>query len=280
MSQSIHASVKGNSRRRIPDSRYLTLRVHFNRPQARLPRGLDGGPTAVSFKSPVPITDKSNQSHAESDGEMFVVTPLGTIAENGFSGLCVQMEARSRARAARDSPRDDASVHFSQDTRASSRRGEGGTLSPSDQSELDEPQVAERRNDLTDTQQSTAESQESSIYQPQPDHDLRVGKKAFALPSESLFVKCKILDFRARKGSKEYLVKFKKRDDIEKGTAREQWIKSKSVVSLKKMTEHVNEELETGLLDDDDIAELCDVDVEFVRKVAAQKCCGKRKRLK
>ena len=46
------------------------------------------------------------------------------------------------------------------------------------------------------------------------------------------------------------------------------------------MTEHVNEELETGLLDDDDIAELCDVDVDFVRKVAAQKCCGKRKRLK
>ena len=277
MSQSIHASIKGNSRRRIPDSRYLTLGVHFNRPQARLPRELEGGHTAVSFKSPVPVTGKSNRSQADA----FVVTPLGTIAENGFSGLCVQMEARSRARAARDdSPRDDASVHFSVDTREPSRREEG-TLSLSKQSGLDEPRVADGRNDLTDTQQSTVPSQESSIHQ--PDHDLQVGMRAFALPSElseSLFVKCKILDFRLRKGlAKEYLVKFKRRD-IEKDTDREQWLMSRSVVSLKKMTEHVNGELETGLLDEDDIAELCDVDVEFVRKVAAQESCGKRKRMK
>lgn len=279
MSQSIHASVKGNSRRRIPDSRYLTLRVHFNRPQATLPRGLEGGPAAVSFKSPVPATGRGDRSQAEA----FVVTPLGTIAENGFSGLCVRMEARSRARAARDdgSPRDDASVHFSLDNREPSRRGEEGTHSLSKQSELDEPRVAEGGNDLTDTQPSTAPSQESSIYQPDP--DLQVGTRAFALPSEiseSLFVKCKILDFRVREGlAKEYLVKFKKRD-VEKDTDREQWLRSRSIVSLKKMTENVSGELETGLLDEDDIAELCDVGVDFVRKVAAKKRCGKRKRVK
>jgi len=120
MSHSIRVSTKKNRGIRIPSCRYLTLRVDFTKAMERneLPPSLkqkDQCSASLCLPSPAPI---SGGYAAGADGEVqddgandkFVVTPLGRIAENGYSGLCVDMTARTR-----ESCQDDEkSTHFSQ----------------------------------------------------------------------------------------------------------------------------------------------------------------------
>ena len=74
-----------------PNTRYLTLRVDFNKDMRpdELPSALKQSKSLSSSScrvtSPMPITG------AAAKGSGFVITPLGSIRENGYSGLCVDM---------------------------------------------------------------------------------------------------------------------------------------------------------------------------------------------
>mmetsp|Transcript_36870 Transcript_36870/g.77342 ORF Transcript_36870/g.77342 Transcript_36870/m.77342 type:complete len:410 (-) Transcript_36870:1488-2717(-) len=125
MSQSIRVSTKKNQGIRIPSSRYLTLRVDFTKIMERneLPPSLkqkDQFSASHCLLSPA-LTSRGCTAGANSgvkdDGanDKFVVTPLGRIAENGYSGLCVDMTARTR-----ESRQDDEkNIHFSQPSSSS-----------------------------------------------------------------------------------------------------------------------------------------------------------------
>lgn len=81
-----------------PNTRYLTLRVDFNKDMRpdELPSALKQSKSASSSScrvtSPMPITGRNiTKSAAAAKGSGFVITPLGSIRENGYSGLCVDM---------------------------------------------------------------------------------------------------------------------------------------------------------------------------------------------
>ena len=81
-----------------PNTRYLTLRVDFNKDmrQDELPSALKQSKSLSSSScrvtSPMPITGRNTtKSAAGAKGSGFVITPLGSIRENGYSGLCVDM---------------------------------------------------------------------------------------------------------------------------------------------------------------------------------------------
>ena len=80
-----------------PNTRYLTLRVDFNKDMRpdELPSALKQSKSLSSSScrvtSPMPITGRNTKSGAGAKGSGFVITPLGSIRENGYSGLCVDM---------------------------------------------------------------------------------------------------------------------------------------------------------------------------------------------
>ncbi|KAL7548709.1 hypothetical protein ACHAWF_011983 [Thalassiosira exigua] len=153
MSQSIHRSVKGRNGATIPKDRYLTLRVDFANPTERdeLPPALrraeeaDGasreGPTKRAKGGATKGHTTKTPRGAPSTGGAMRVTPLGRIVEGGYSGLCVDVAARSRVARGRgagdegDGGRDEddgegASVvdfsQFSWRSERSSRPPDGG----------------------------------------------------------------------------------------------------------------------------------------------------------
>eukprot|EP00804_Cyclotella_cryptica_P024242 CCRYP_012526-RA/>CCRYP_012526-RA protein AED:0.08 eAED:0.08 QI:79/1/1/1/1/0.5/2/0/586 len=93
MTQSIKASVKRHRGIRIPPSRYLTLRIEF---------------TESIATSDLPEAWKDKNHHYSSQSKKcvspipakagFVITPLGTVAEENCTGLSVAMTAYSKGR--------------------------------------------------------------------------------------------------------------------------------------------------------------------------------------
>ena len=75
----------------------MTLRVDFNKDMRpdELPSALKQSKSSSSscrVTSPMPITGRNaTKSAAGAKGSGFVITPLGSIRENGYSGLCVDM---------------------------------------------------------------------------------------------------------------------------------------------------------------------------------------------
>ena len=78
-----------------PNTRYLTLRVDFNKDMRldELPSALKQSKSlsysSCRVTSPMPIDGRKSAAAAKGSG--FVITPLGSIRENGYSGLCVDM---------------------------------------------------------------------------------------------------------------------------------------------------------------------------------------------
>ena len=142
MSQSIRATVKKNRGHKIPKTRYLTLRVDFTQPlqNCDLPSALKNEKASIftNYRNPVvpkigvnpdPKFRASAATSVFDQGSMdekFVVTPLGTVAENSFSGISVEMMAFSKEQYDDEKDDDHRSIHSK-----SSFRG-------SDQFEIDE----------------------------------------------------------------------------------------------------------------------------------------------
>lgn len=78
MSQSIHARVKRNRGRAIPESRYLTLRVELVNATKDLPPALkEKSSSCRLLTSPVPTGGGTSRGASGPKKDGFVVTPLG-----------------------------------------------------------------------------------------------------------------------------------------------------------------------------------------------------------
>ncbi|KAL3792913.1 hypothetical protein ACHAW5_006820 [Stephanodiscus triporus] len=99
MSQSIRVSVKKNRGRTIPRTRYLTLRVEFMNsmspnelPPSLKQNCLETSPVSIVGGNSGESSSRGSKHHTD----RFIVTPLGRISETGYSGVCVDMVAKTK----------------------------------------------------------------------------------------------------------------------------------------------------------------------------------------
>ena len=212
MSQSIRHKVNKNQSIKIPSNRYFSLRVEFVKSVQRqdLPSRLKQYASATS-RSPVPGNHGTMR-----------VTPLGRIRESGYSGLSVDIEARSRIIEEKD--RDGNDNTDCSRTKASNSQD----YHPLTQAEYNE-------ND-DDMEESYAENEDDSKENKLRNHDFAIGSTCFGRPmglDDATYAPCKILDHRGKLGGKsKFKVKvFVDNEVLDMAGKTKQWLSLNRLVS-------------------------------------------------
>ena len=269
VTQSIRASIKRNRGVRIPKQRYLTLRVEFTErlDHSELPDALKST-TQKKCASPKPKTTG------------FVITPLGTVAEQNCTGLSVAMTAYSKSM---DNTKNGMSQDSSkpslfepsqfeidelvldearfkpytqmEDGEAEDTENDDDVSKRSKMDELeslisrDGSKAQKRKQKRAGHELSKPQRTKSRCVSPNEPSHLQPGTKAFGIPysnaSPQYYVKCIVRDHR--RDTKEYKVEFFPDCDLER---KRQWIPANKVLAVADLRKQVKVALEKVKCDD------------------------------
>ena len=263
MTQSIKASVKRNRGIRIPKSRYLTLRVEFTE-------------SIATSDLPEALKDKSHHSRLKKcvsptpTQAGFVITPLGTVAEENCTGLSVAMTAFSKGQVVSDA--DSAAQQLSPQSRLESTSSqlevdemvlEEEGFKPFTQMDVEADNQEEagskstevdakicHKNKAIKRKQSEMDNSsptiESRCVSPNGSNHLPPGTKVFGIPygnnGSQTYLKCIVRDHRrGPMGGEQYKVEFVEVSGLIK---KKQWIPARKVIRPSDMRKRIESALE------------------------------------
>jgi len=268
MSQSVRAKVKKNQGCIIPETRYLTLRVDFTHSlhNSQLPFALRKHTNyLLDERKNLKKTETASSSIFE-NGVMeknFVVTPLGKVAEERFSGLCVEMVAFSKGHNddySLGTDKSDVSVTSYQEHRATELQG---TITNSDDESMPidganksgalfalgkidpQPSLSDATS-LSEEKDAMSSTSNGIIDKADDSKHLLPGAKAFAIPyglgGNTAYFECIILNQQTTRsciglGNRiQYEVEF----HVETVKRKKQWIISSRIISSNRMNNLIN----------------------------------------